>query len=111
MCGSGAHLLRVAAARRTSDADPSSDLIQDLRRTLIVNSGFSKMTTRDEAVTAVDENIADLIAVGRPAIANPGRIALNNFALSTRGVCTNVWPLLRDASDILGRRRRITYGA
>ncbi len=29
------------------------------------------MTTRDEAVTAVDEGIADLIAVGRPAIANP----------------------------------------
>lgn len=56
-------------------ADPASDLIQDLRRTFgstfIVNSGFSRMTTRDEAVTAVDENIADLVAVGRPAIANP----------------------------------------
>lgn len=56
-------------------ADPASELIQDLRRafggTFIVNSGFSKMTTRDEAVTAVDEGIADLIAVGRPAIANP----------------------------------------
>lgn len=32
------------------------------------------MTTRDEAVTAVDENIADLVAVGRPAIANPGPV-------------------------------------
>ncbi|MCW2162881.1 NADH:flavin oxidoreductase / NADH oxidase family protein [Microbacterium hydrothermale] len=56
-------------------ADPASDLIQDLRRafggTFIVNSGFSTMTTREEAVTAVDEGIADLIAVGRPAIANP----------------------------------------
>ena len=56
-------------------ADPASDLIQDLRRafggTFIVNSGFSKMTTREEAVTAVDEGIADLVAVGRPAIANP----------------------------------------
>ncbi|SDO32571.1 2,4-dienoyl-CoA reductase [Microbacterium sp. ru370.1] len=56
-------------------ADPASDLIQDLRRafggTFIVNSGFSKLTTRDEAVTAVDEGIADLVAVGRPAIANP----------------------------------------
>ncbi len=52
-------------------ADPASDLIQDLRRafggTFIVNSGFSSMTTREEAVTAVDEGIADLIAVGRPA--------------------------------------------
>ncbi len=40
-------------------ADPASDLIQDLRRafggTFIVNSGFSTMTTRDEAITAVDE--------------------------------------------------------
>ncbi|WP_295789659.1 alkene reductase [uncultured Microbacterium sp.] len=56
-------------------ADPASDLIQDLRRafggTFIVNSGFSRMTTREEAVTAVDEGIADLVAVGRPAIANP----------------------------------------
>ncbi|MDQ1082254.1 MULTISPECIES: hypothetical protein [Microbacterium] len=96
--GRGAHLLRVAAARRLLDADRSSDLIQDLRRTFggtfIVNSGFSRMTTRDEAVTAVEENIADLIAVGRPAIANPGRIARNNFALSARGVCTDVWPML-----------------
>jgi len=29
------------------------------------------MTTRHEAVTAVDESIADLATVGRPAIANP----------------------------------------
>ncbi len=59
--------------------DPASDLIQDLRRTFggtfIVNSGFSRMTTRDEAVTAVDDNIADLVAVGRPAIANPDLVA------------------------------------
>lgn len=56
-------------------ADPASNLIQDLRRTFggtfIVPSGFSKMTTRDEAFAAVDDGIADLVAVGRPAIANP----------------------------------------
>ncbi|MBM3714456.1 MAG: alkene reductase, partial [Actinobacteria bacterium] len=56
-------------------ADPAGDLIQDLRRafggTFIVNSGFSNVTTREEAVSAVDDDIADLVAVGRPAIANP----------------------------------------
>lgn len=56
-------------------ADPASDLIQDLRRafggTFIVNSGFSSVTTRDEAVSVVEDDIADLVAVGRPAIANP----------------------------------------
>jgi 2,4-dienoyl-CoA reductase-like NADH-dependent reductase (Old Yellow Enzyme family) len=56
-------------------ADPAGELIQDLRRafggTFIVNTGFSSVTTRDEAVSAVDEGIADLVAVGRPAIANP----------------------------------------
>lgn len=56
-------------------ADPASELIQDLRRTFggtfIVNSGFSSVTTRDEAVSVVEDDIADLVAVGRPAIANP----------------------------------------
>ncbi len=56
-------------------ADPAGDLIQDLRRTfggtLIINSGFSSVTTRDEAVSVVEDDIADLVAVGRPAIANP----------------------------------------
>ncbi len=59
--------------------DPAGDLIQDLRRafggTFIVNSGFSTVTTRDEAVSAVDEGVADLVAVGRPAIANPDLVA------------------------------------
>ncbi|MEX0153470.1 alkene reductase [Microbacterium sp. LMI1-1-1.1] len=60
-------------------ADPAGDLIQDLRRafggTFIVNSGFSNVTTREEAVSAVDGDIADLVAVGRPAIANPDLVA------------------------------------
>lgn len=56
-------------------AAPASDLIQDLRRTFggtfIVNSGFSSVTTRDEAVSVVEDDIADLVAVGRLAIAKP----------------------------------------
>ena len=56
-------------------ADPAGDLVQGLRQsfggTFIVNSGFSKVTTRDEAVSVVEEDLADLVAVGRPAIANP----------------------------------------
>ncbi len=57
-------------------AEPTGDLVQHVRRTagapFIVNSGFSAMTTREEAITVVhDQDIADAIAVGRPAIANP----------------------------------------
>ncbi len=69
------HPLRVAAAYR-----PACYLLQGLRRTFIVNSGFSRMITRDEAVTAVDENIADLVAVGRPAIANPDLVTAGRRA-------------------------------
>ncbi|WP_412177027.1 hypothetical protein [Microbacterium testaceum] len=65
MCGRGAHPLRVAAVYRPHWVPTPR------RRTFIVNSGFSRMTTRDEAVTAVEDGVADLVAVGRPAIANP----------------------------------------
>lgn len=55
-------------------ADPAGELNQDLRHTFggtfIVNSGFSSVTTRDEAVSAVNDGTADLVAVGRPAISN-----------------------------------------
>lgn len=66
MCGRGAHPLRVAAAYRPYRTPTSSR-----HRTFIVDPGSPRMTTRDQADTAVDENIADLVAVGRPAIANP----------------------------------------
>ena len=56
-------------------ADPTGDLVQHVRRTagapFIVNSGFSSLTTRDEAVVLVDTDQADAVAVGRAAIANP----------------------------------------
>jgi N-ethylmaleimide reductase len=56
-------------------AEPTGDLVQHIRRTagapFIVNSGFSSLTTRDEAVVLVDTDQADAVAVGRAAIANP----------------------------------------
>lgn len=69
-CGRGAHPPRVATA--LSDAEPASRLVRYRRRAFDGTFvSLSRMTPRDEAVTARDDNIADLIAVGRPAIANP----------------------------------------
>lgn len=56
-------------------ADPSGDLVQDLRArfngTFLVNTGFGDITTREEAVALVADGHADAVVVGRPAIANP----------------------------------------
>ena len=56
-------------------AEPAGDLVQELRRRfggpLIANSGFSTVTTRDEAVALIEAAHAEAVAVGRPAIANP----------------------------------------
>lgn len=56
-------------------ADPTSELVQRIRRTaeapLIVNSGFAVPTTREAAEELVAEEWADAVAAGRPAIANP----------------------------------------
>ncbi|MFC8178863.1 alkene reductase [Rhodococcus sp. NPDC057297] len=55
--------------------DPSGDLVQDLRRAfggpVLVNSGFGEITSRDEALSLVDDGFGDAVVVGRPAIANP----------------------------------------
>jgi 2,4-dienoyl-CoA reductase-like NADH-dependent reductase (Old Yellow Enzyme family) len=55
--------------------EPAGDLVQELRRRfdgpLMVNSGFGSITTRDEAVALIDSAHADVVAVGRAAIANP----------------------------------------
>lgn len=65
-------------------ADPAGNLIQDRRRafggTVIVNSGFSRRTTRDEAVASVNDGGAYLVPVGRPAIANPTSSPAGNRA-------------------------------
>ncbi|RFA18215.1 alkene reductase [Subtercola boreus] len=56
-------------------ADPTGEFVQDLRTRFgggfIVNSGFSHMTTREEATMLVEGDFADAVAVGRAIIANP----------------------------------------
>ncbi|GAB3533508.1 alkene reductase [Arthrobacter tecti] len=55
--------------------EPAGELVQELRRrfngTFLLNTGFSVMTTRDEAISLVADGLADAVVVGRPAIANP----------------------------------------
>ncbi|MEE2569776.1 alkene reductase [Pseudarthrobacter sp. J64] len=55
--------------------EPTGALVQDLRSrfngTFLVNSGFSVVTSRDEALALVTDGHADAVVVGRPAIANP----------------------------------------
>jgi N-ethylmaleimide reductase len=56
-------------------ADPHTDLFKDLRRRfggpVIANTGFSHVTDLDEVKEIIDGDLADLVAVGRPFIANP----------------------------------------
>ncbi|MCS5720726.1 alkene reductase [Herbiconiux sp. CPCC 203407] len=56
-------------------ADPASELVQRLRSrfggVVVLNTGFSVVTTRDEAHSIVTEGLGDAVAVGRPVIANP----------------------------------------
>ncbi|GIF14170.1 alkene reductase [Actinoplanes teichomyceticus] len=56
-------------------ADPAGKLVQGIRQTVgapvVVNTGFASVTTRDEAVRLVGDDLADATAVGRAAIANP----------------------------------------
>ncbi|WP_375502590.1 alkene reductase [uncultured Jatrophihabitans sp.] len=56
-------------------ADPRAELIRDLRSRfggpVIGNDGFGSTTTRESAQALLDEDLADLVAVGRLVIANP----------------------------------------
>ena len=56
-------------------ADPEGGLTQDLRRRfggpVIVNSGFSRVTTREDVESVLDAGLADAVAVGREFLANP----------------------------------------
>ena len=56
-------------------AEPDGDLVQDLRSrfggVFIANSGFGRLTTKEEAEQFVGDGSADAVAVGRLAIANP----------------------------------------
>jgi len=56
-------------------ADPRAELTKDLRQRfggpVIGNDGFGAITTRESAQAILDEGLADLVAVGRLALANP----------------------------------------
>lgn len=55
--------------------DPAGEFVQHLRTgfggPLMANSGFGQLTTREEATDLVRNGFADVVAVGRQAIANP----------------------------------------
>ncbi|WP_349643500.1 hypothetical protein [Arthrobacter sp. zg-Y1219] len=56
-------------------ADPADDMVQSLRRRfagpVLMNTGFGTVTTRDDAIMLLEEDLADAAVVGRPVIANP----------------------------------------
>lgn len=55
--------------------EPAGELVSELRGqfkgAFLLNTGFSIMTTRDEAISLIENDLADAVVVGRPAIANP----------------------------------------
>lgn len=55
--------------------DPSGEFVQHLRTRfsgpVILNTGFATITTREEAEALANDGTADLVAVGRPVLANP----------------------------------------
>ncbi|WP_422399484.1 alkene reductase [Arthrobacter sp. 3Tela_A] len=55
--------------------NPAGNLVQELRRRfgspVLLNTGFSVVTTREEAAGLLEQDLCDAVAVGRPAIANP----------------------------------------
>ena len=55
--------------------DPAGELVQQLRArfggSVLVNSGFASVTTRDEARGILRDGLAEAVVIGRPAIANP----------------------------------------
>ncbi|KQO59800.1 alkene reductase [Curtobacterium sp. Leaf261] len=56
-------------------AEPAGEFVQHLRTTVgapfIANTGFASVTTREEAIGYVADGVADAVATGRAAIANP----------------------------------------
>ena len=56
-------------------ADPRADLTASLRSSFggafMLNSGFALITTKADAAAIIDDELADLVAVGRPYLANP----------------------------------------
>ncbi|GAB3266592.1 alkene reductase [Arthrobacter pigmenti] len=58
--------------------EPAGDLVQGLRTgfagPVLVNTGFGVITSREEALSLLDDGHAEGVVVGRPAIANPDLI-------------------------------------
>lgn len=56
-------------------ADPAADLTVNLRSRfegpIMTNSGFGEITTKQEAAAIIENGQGDLVAVGRPFLANP----------------------------------------
>ncbi|MCC9197568.1 alkene reductase, partial [Arthrobacter sp. zg-Y820] len=56
-------------------ADPADELVQGLRRRfggpVLMNTGFGTVTSREDAIMVLEEDLADAAVVGRPVIANP----------------------------------------
>ncbi|GAA1655896.1 alkene reductase [Microbacterium flavum] len=71
------HALRPLSLAYVSIIHPDipGELVQHIRHEfsapLIANTGFGAVTSRDEALRLIDTGAADLVAIGRPAIANP----------------------------------------
>ncbi|MFJ7750955.1 hypothetical protein ACIQXM_13475 [Arthrobacter sp. NPDC097144] len=55
--------------------DPADELIQGLRRRfdgpVLLNTGFGTVTSREDAIMLLEEDLAEAVVVGCPVIANP----------------------------------------
>lgn len=56
-------------------ADPATDLVRDLRKRfggpVMLNSGFAQVTSLEDVENILEQDLADVVAVGRPFLANP----------------------------------------
>ncbi len=56
-------------------ADPRADLVADLRKRfdgpIVLNTGFGEVTTLKTVEAILEEDLGDVVAVGRPFLANP----------------------------------------
>ena len=51
-------------------ADPAANMVPALRHHFD-GTGFGTVTTRDDAIMLLEEDLADAVVVGRPVMANP----------------------------------------
>ena len=78
--------------------DPAGELVRTLRTRfggpLLVNTGFSEVTTREEAIALLDDGLGDGVVVGRAVIANPDLVRrwLENLPLNEPNPATFYGP-------------------